>query len=476
LQSGTVFDNSASNPRSYWIPSVAMSRQGILAIGGSVAGTTKTPNAWYAARAPGETAGTVGGLTEYTSSSASYAPPFDRWGDYSLTRVDPSDGMTLWTIQEYIASTDTWGTRVAELRAPPPPAPTGVNGTVVAGIASTAVTVTGPPTNGIGYFDPGTGFPDRLSADVTGCGVTVNGVTSVAPGAVTLDLDTTGATPGDSCDVTITNPDGQAGTTNGLFTLSSNHAPIANADGPFQLTCCSPFNGPSVLTNDSDPDGNPITAVKVTDPAHGALSLASDGTFTYTPMAGFAGGDSFSYAASDGAAESAPAAVSLTVNAPSSGGGGGGGGGAGGGGGGTPGGTGTTTTTTPAPTGPSTTPAGSASQPALKVALIFGGKARLATILRRGLSGALRCGTTCTVRLTLKLPSSLARRLRIRTIVGSARLRVTGSGRKQVRIRLTRTARSKLARAKPFKLTLTVAAVDGAGHRSAARKTISVRR
>src|SRR4051812_37327057 len=298
VQSGTVFDTSASNPRSYWIPSVAVSRQGILAIGGSVSGATHVPNAWYAARAPGEATGTVGGLTEYTGSSASYSPPFDRWGDYSLTRVDPDDGMTLWTIQEYVRSTNVWGTRVAELRAPAPPAPTG-SGPIARGGVGVTLTITGPTTNGVGYFDPGAGFAKHLSADISGCGVSVNGVTNVTPGVVTLNVDTTAAVLAASCDVTVTNPDGQSATTNALFTVE-NRPPVATADGPYGLTCCAPFSGASVLANDSDPDGDPLTAIKITDPAHGTLVLAPDGTFTYTPVAGFAGSDSFSYAARDG--------------------------------------------------------------------------------------------------------------------------------------------------------------------------------
>jgi hypothetical protein len=152
----------------------------------------------------------------------------------------------------------------------------------------------------IGYFEPGSGITDHLSADVTGCGVAVNGVVSVSPGAVTLDLDTTGATPGDSCDVTITNPDGQAATANGLFAISSDHAPVANADGPFAFTCCAPFDGPSVLGNDTDADGDPLTAGKLTDPLHGVRRPRRRWHFHVHTGGWLLRGDSFSYAADDG--------------------------------------------------------------------------------------------------------------------------------------------------------------------------------
>ena len=69
----------------------------------------------------------------------------------------------------------------------------------------------------------------------------------------------------------------------------------------------------SVLVNDVGPDGSQLTAAQVTDPSHGALDLAPDGTFTYIPEADFDGADSFTYAASDGMSTSAPATVTLTV-------------------------------------------------------------------------------------------------------------------------------------------------------------------
>jgi VCBS repeat-containing protein len=71
---------------------------------------------------------------------------------------------------------------------------------------------------------------------------------------------------------------------------------------------------PGVLTNDSDSDaGDVLRAAVVTGPAHGTLSLASNGGFTYTPSSGYLGPDSFTYRATDGSSSSSPATVSLTV-------------------------------------------------------------------------------------------------------------------------------------------------------------------
>jgi hypothetical protein len=59
---------------------------------------------------------------------------------------------------------------------------------------------------------------------------------------------------------------------------------------------------PGVLANDSDPDsGDTRTALPVSGPANGTLSLNSDGSFSYTPNPNFFGTDSFRYQAKDAA-------------------------------------------------------------------------------------------------------------------------------------------------------------------------------
>ena len=70
---------------------------------------------------------------------------------------------------------------------------------------------------------------------------------------------------------------------------------------------------PGLLANDSDPSGNPLTAALVTGPANGTLTLNPNGSFSYTPKAGFSGADSFTYRDSDGTLLSNTATVALTV-------------------------------------------------------------------------------------------------------------------------------------------------------------------
>src|SRR5207247_1142649 len=73
--------------------------------------------------------------------------------------------------------------------------------------------------------------------------------------------------------------------------------------------------GAGVLGNDTDIDGDTLTAALVTGPAHGTLTLNANGSFTYTPAANFNGSDSFTYRASDAALTSNLATVTVSVAA-----------------------------------------------------------------------------------------------------------------------------------------------------------------
>jgi VCBS repeat-containing protein len=71
---------------------------------------------------------------------------------------------------------------------------------------------------------------------------------------------------------------------------------------------------PGVLANDTDAEGYELSAQLVGQPTRGSVTLNMDGGYTYTPNANFHGSDNFTYAANDGALDSAPATVTITVN------------------------------------------------------------------------------------------------------------------------------------------------------------------
>jgi VCBS repeat-containing protein len=97
-----------------------------------------------------------------------------------------------------------------------------------------------------------------------------------------------------------------------------NDAPVANPDsisvdrGGSETRLDSGES--SVLANDSDPDSNILTVTLVTSPTHGALTLAADGTFSYTHDNSIARLDAFTYQVSDGITDSNSTTVTVRVN------------------------------------------------------------------------------------------------------------------------------------------------------------------
>ena len=107
--------------------------------------------------------------------------------------------------------------------------------------------------------------------------------------------------------------DSRGATDTATVTVTVANNPPAATDDSYGTTVDTAV-AVAVLSNDSDLDGDTMTATVATGPSHGALSLAADGTGTYTPAAGYVGTDSFSYTVSDGHGGTDTATVTVTVN------------------------------------------------------------------------------------------------------------------------------------------------------------------
>jgi hypothetical protein len=295
IQSGTLFDTAVSNPRFFWIPSIAMNGQGHASLNASTAGATNFAEVASSGRLADDPVGTTEPFDVTQTSSSTYnlgSGNNKRWGDYSQTVVDPTDNMTFWTFQEYANATNSWAVRVIKLRPPPPATPSLASpNTVSSGQPSVSVDITGTEVNGSGFFDPGPdaggpGFPDHIDAAVSG-GVTVNDVTYTDPTHVTLDLDTTGATAG-SKDVTITNPDGQSASGFNVLVVDADTTP---PDPPTLngTTPASPANANAPKVFGAAEGGSTVTLYtnsSCTDPAAAsdtATTFASPGIAATVP-------------------------------------------------------------------------------------------------------------------------------------------------------------------------------------------------
>jgi len=99
-----------------------------------------------------------------------------------------------------------------------------------------------------------------------------------------------------------------------ITVLEVNDAPSGFAD-EFATDEDTPLESaaPGVLGNDTDIDGDKLTATVATAPQHGTLTLNADGSVRYTPAADYHGSDGFTYTVSDGKLTSSPVPVGIAV-------------------------------------------------------------------------------------------------------------------------------------------------------------------
>jgi hypothetical protein len=104
--------------------------------------------------------------------------------------------------------------------------------------------------------------------------------------------------------------------TNVTITIT-NRAPVA-ANNSYTAVTAQTLSvvAPGVLANDSDADGDGLTAQLVDGGGNGSLDLNSNGSFTYTSGGSFTGLRQFTYRVTDGITWSAIATVSINVNPP----------------------------------------------------------------------------------------------------------------------------------------------------------------
>jgi adhesin/invasin len=204
--------------------------------------------------------------------------------------------------------------------------------TATAGAPSALAIVTQPSasaTEGEPFaIQPVIQLRDASGHDVHQSGVSVT--VAIASGSGRLAGTTSRATDGDGratfTDLAITDGSGAhtlifaasgfTSVVSGSITVTppANQPPSAVADN-YGVTAGQTLSepAPGVLANDSDPDGDALTASLVDQATNGSVTLLPDGSFTYVPNVGFVGQDSFTYAASDGTDTTAPTTVTIDV-------------------------------------------------------------------------------------------------------------------------------------------------------------------
>jgi hypothetical protein len=141
-----------------WMSSIAVDQSGNTGIGYSVSSPSIFASIRYAGRLESDPPSNLGqGEAVMTNGAGAQTDPQDRWGDYTYTAIDPSDGMTFWHVNEYYLSTSdaSWSTRIGKFNfigggsptpTPPTPTPTATATATVTPSATPTATVRSVPT------------------------------------------------------------------------------------------------------------------------------------------------------------------------------------------------------------------------------------------------------------------------------------------------------------------------------------------
>lgn len=113
-QEGTL----APDDNHRWNGSLAMDKEGNIALGYSIAGSSLNPGIRYSTRLLTDTPNTMGNEISLVSNGGVQSID-NRWGDYSSMSVDPADNCTFWYTNQYIEPfTGLWNTRIGAFKIP----------------------------------------------------------------------------------------------------------------------------------------------------------------------------------------------------------------------------------------------------------------------------------------------------------------------------------------------------------------------
>jgi hypothetical protein len=221
----TLFQQATFDPDANyrWLGSMAMDKDGDIALGYSKSSSSTFPSIWITGRLAGDTVNTMGAEVQVQAGSGSQdSTGQNRWGDYSSMTLDPVDQCTFYYTNEYLKTTGAfnWSTRVASYRFPSctnAPAWGTVTGTVTScatGAPVPGVNVTlsngfaaATNANGVysilvpaGSYTASASDPDRNCATGTPSSAPVN---PTSGGSVTQDFCVSGASKLDANAVTV---------------------------------------------------------------------------------------------------------------------------------------------------------------------------------------------------------------------------------------------------------------------------------
>lgn len=334
VQQRGVIDDTSGNTF-YAFPSMAVNVNNDVLIGYSRFSLTQFVSANYAFRAGGDPANTLREDSIMKAGDGPYEKRFggeaNRWGDYSATVVDPTNGVDMWTLQEYAdvpfgtgANSGRWSSWWARVRAdgtvsgPATPPQTAPTATPVPGVpandnfaaAQVISNCSGSTINNTFSATRETGEPENVSGSVGGKSIwyrwqaPATGPVNFTTEGSTFDT-TLGIYTGNSVaalSLVASDDDSGPGVTSSVgFTASNGTIYYISIDG-FQNAGVTP-GGPTVLTWRLDNNVcAPNSVIQFTRPVYNTIEATGVAVLTVERQGSTSGAASVNYQTADGTA------------------------------------------------------------------------------------------------------------------------------------------------------------------------------
>ena len=181
-----------ADSKSRWLGSIAMNASGDIALGYTLSGTADYPSIYFTGRKANDALGSMTIAESPIKIGSVSMTGADRWGDYAMMSVDPSDNKTFWHTNEYVGTyggSYPWSTRIASFLFVNTPLVTTLPASNITGISATLNGTVNPNSLASDYyFKWGTttsygNVTTTLSAGSVSAIVPVNaGITGLTPG------------------------------------------------------------------------------------------------------------------------------------------------------------------------------------------------------------------------------------------------------------------------------------------------------
>jgi hypothetical protein len=205
----TVYQQGTYAPDSSyrWMGSTAMDKNGDIALGFSISGSSRHPGIHYTGRLAGDPLGSMTqGEGVLFDGGGSQNGGLERWGDYTSMSIDPSDDCTFWYTNQYLAANGSfnWHTRIGSFKFPS------------CNSGPSDFSISASPTS-VSIGQGGSGTSTISTALTSGSAQTINLNASGQPAGTTVSFSPASVSSGGSSTMTI---NVGAGTAQGTYPIT----------------------------------------------------------------------------------------------------------------------------------------------------------------------------------------------------------------------------------------------------------------